>query len=62
MLNQVVSKSLTRPVQQAVGNFEEFSLEECPVRAAIVEFVERNNQRWCLEKLANRTPPEARGW
>ena len=30
------------------------------VRAAVAEFVERYNQRWRLEKLAYRTPLEAR--
>ena len=30
------------------------------VRAAVAEFVERYNQCWCLEKLAYRTPLEAR--
>ena len=30
------------------------------VRAAVAEFVERYNQCWRLEKLAYRTPSEAR--
>ena len=44
MLNQVVSKTLTRP----------------DMRAAVAEFVEQYNQSWRLEKLGYQTPIEAR--